>query len=136
MKDLDTAASLEELRNILGKAIEICNVASNTPEGLRASLIDYTLLHFGIDEVVHLAQSSRKLHDTAGNDSRLLKRHVRAARLALKDIQDALTSHCSGRSAERQTPRAVKSRKEVAFFQTRLSRVVAAINSTALLVAM
>lgn len=136
MKDLGIAQALVELREILRRAIELCISSPSAPSGLQNVLINYTLLHFGIDEVVLLAQSSRNLYDSARKDNRLLKRHVRAASTASEDIHNALTFHSGGQNRPHQTPRALNAKKEIGFFQERLARIVAAINSTALLVAM
>lgn len=95
----------------------------------------YSSLYLGIEEIIQLACQSATSVPTADKDDQLLKQHVCRARTALDEIQDVLTKHRGALNNLRQA-RWHPVRKKVAFVLEKLSTIMDAINSTALLVAM
>lgn len=134
MKGPGTPAVLEELRDTLKTALHYCKSTTNPPEEVGEALLAYATVYFGVEEILELAHRSARSAQTADKDVRILRYQVEAARTACKDIRDGLKGQ-HGRPIRRGSqwqPR----RKKTAFIFSKLSVIMDAINSTALLIAM
>jgi len=128
-----TLAVLESLREILATTLRLCQSIPNAPEAVEDAVLRYMTVYFGIEEISELARRSSSVA-TAKKDTRLLKPHLEAARAAGQAIKETLI----------RRPAAIRKRGSqwrpsgdmAVFIVSKLSAIMDAINSTALLVAM
>lgn len=129
-----TLAVLESLREILATTLRLCQSIPNAPEAVEDAVLRYMTVYFGIEEISELARRSASSAATAKKDTRLLKPHLEAARAAGQAIKETLI----------RRPAAIRKRGSqwrpsgdmAVFIVSKLSAIMDAINSTALLVAM
>lgn len=136
MKRVTTLNVLRRLRRILTDALELCKSCPASPAALQDEILDYTLLYFGIEEILTWAEGSQGLRESTYDDERLLCGHAAAAQRAFSQIRDVLLPQSQDSAEARlNRPRAQPRQKRRSYFVQKLRQIVSAINSTALLLA-